>query len=144
MGVLGLFAALALQVAALAALGDAWWRAALVAAVWGRWAAALGLVAWPPAREGGAFHLFRDGVRPGDGVLASASTLLLVAACWWPLGPLVGALVVPAVIVLGWSMARALGGLTGDGLGALCEAAVTTSLLGLLAGTRHLGGWPAA
>ena len=139
MGVLGLVAALSLQVAALAALGDAWWRAALVAPVWGRWAAAWGLVRYPPARGDGAFRRFRDGVRRGDAALASVSTLLLVAAAWWPWGVLPGALVVPLVLGLARGMARSLGGLTGDTLGALCEAAATAALLSLLAAALHLG-----
>jgi adenosylcobinamide-GDP ribazoletransferase len=139
MGVLGLIAALSLQVAALAALGEAWWRAALVAPVWGRWAAAWGLTRYEPARGDGAFRSFREGVRTGDAALASASALLLVSAAWWPWGLAAGLVVVPIVLGLARSMARSLGGLTGDTLGALCEVAVTAAALALLAATRHLG-----
>jgi len=142
MGVLGLGFVLALQVGALAALGDSWWRAALVAPVWGRWAAAWGLARHAPARGDGAFRRFREGVRRGDATLATASALALVAAISWPWGLAVGALVVPLVLALARVMARALGGLTGDTLGALCEASVAASLLALLAVARHAGnGW---
>jgi len=139
MGVLGLASVLSLQVAALGALGDAWWRAALVAPVWGRWAAAWGLTRFEPARGDGAFRRFHDGVRRGDAALASASALLLVAAIWWPWGPGAGLAVVPVTLVLARRMGRSLGGLTGDTLGALCEVAVATASLALLAATRHLG-----
>lgn len=139
MGALGLVTALSLQVTALAALGDCWWRAALVGPVWGRWAAAWGLTRYPAAREKGAFRGFRDGVRGGDAALASASALLLTAAAWWPWGLAAGAGVAPLVLVLAHRMARSLGGLTGDTLGALCEAAVTASLLAALLAARHLG-----
>jgi adenosylcobinamide-GDP ribazoletransferase len=139
MGVLGLMAVLSLQVAALAALDEAWWRAALVAPVWGRWAAAWGLTCHAPAREDGAFRSFRDAVRRGDAALATASTLLLVAAVWWPWGIAAGAIAVPLVMGLGRGMVRSLGGLTGDTLGALCEAGITAALLALVVATRRLG-----
>ncbi len=133
MGVLALFLVLATKLGALHALGPDWWKAALLAPVWGRWSATYGIVAFPPARPDGlgagvrAHLLVRHFV--GATVLALAIGALLLP----PAGALVGLLVLVLTHLAARAMTRSLGGLTGDTYGALSELAELTALITLVA-----------
>ncbi len=137
---IGTFGALALLVwvmvlvAALAGLErDDALRALVVAAVLGRWAPLLNAATTPPARAEG----LGAGFAPGPTALALA-TVTAAAAALVLVGVERGLIVVVVAIVVAlavsaWSRA-ALGGRTGDTLGAtvaLAEAAVVVVLLGL-------------
>ncbi len=133
MGVLALFFVLATKLGALQALGPDWWKAALLAPVWGRWSVLYGMVAFPPARGdglGAGVHA-RVFVRHfvGPTVLALAFGALLLP----PAGALVGLLVFVLIHVAARAMTRSLGGLTGDTYGALSEIAEATVLSSLVA-----------
>jgi adenosylcobinamide-GDP ribazoletransferase len=123
MGVLALFLVLATKLGALQALGQDWWRAAILAPVWGRWSVLYGTVAFPPARPAGLGAGVRAHLRArhfvGATVLALAIGVLLLP----PTGALVGLLVFVLAHVAARAIARALGGLTGDTYGALNEIA---------------------
>lgn len=137
MGVLGLMGVLAFQVAALHALGQAWWIGALLAPVWGRQAAAHAIVFFPAARGDGIGATVHAGARPIHalaGTLLALTTAAGVAGTW---GALAAVVVLPATHLASLGMCRALGGLSGDSYGALVELAQTVSLLWLSALTAH-------
>ena len=133
-GVLALVAWFALAVAALAGLArhDAW-RALLVAAAVGRWAALVHGTAAGPARRDGLGSAFA--IAPGAVAVATvpaAVAALAAAGVGAGLAALAAGLLV-AGLVTAWARA-VLGGRTGDTLGAtvaLTEAAVLVVLLGL-------------
>jgi len=133
MGALALVAVLLLKIVFLAAAGDGWWRALLVAPVLGRWADCYGIFWFPAAREGGLGRSFNAQVRRADFWIAStvaAGAALL--ACG--LAGLVAALLVWGVahLLARW-WTRDLGGLTGDTYGALCEIGEVVALAALAA-----------
>jgi len=138
MGALALIAVLALKVALLTGSGAAWWQAALLAPVLGRWADCYGIFFFPAAAAGGLGRTFRDQVRRADVVVATATTVLLAGLVAGATG-LVALLVVwgAAHLIAGW-WTRDLGGLTGDTYGALCEIAEVVALAALTA--RPFGG----
>ncbi len=132
-GALALGLWLLLVVSALAGLGrDDAFAALVVAASSGRWAAVLHAVAAPPARPdglGAGFRVSTTAVAITTVVAAAVAVALFGVE---GLGALAAAVVV-AALVSAWSR-RALGGRTGDTLGAsvaLTEAAVLVVLLGL-------------
>jgi len=131
MGTVGLFAILALQLAALLALGEQWWVGAFAAPIWGRWASSYGVSLFPSARRDGLGEAFQDGARTR---VVSATLLALVLS--GSLGVLSAAAVVivaPITHVLALGISARLGGLTGDTYGALVETAQTVALLSLAA-----------
>ena len=132
-GVLALGLWLALMVAALSGFApDEGWRALLAIAAVGRWAALLHACAAAPARA--------DGLGAGFSVswvqVTVATVPALLAALVAGVGPglaVLGSAAVVAALVTWWSR-TALGGRTGDTLGAtvaLSEAVGLTLLLGL-------------
>lgn len=133
MGALALIALLALKVAWLHSLGDAWLAAVGLAPVLGRWANMLGIFWFPAAREGGLGRDFQAHVRRGDFWIATGSTLALALL----LGGLRGLIALALVAAVAYGLARwwtrALGGLTGDTYGALCEIGEAVALATLAA-----------
>ncbi|MFQ3662042.1 MAG: adenosylcobinamide-GDP ribazoletransferase [Chloroflexaceae bacterium] len=131
MGALALIAVLALKVALLTGSGAAWWQAALLAPVLGRWADCYGIFFFPAAAAGGLGRTFRDQVRRADVVVATATTVLLAGLVAGATG-LAALLVVWGAthLIAGW-WTRDLGGLTGDTYGALCEIAEVVALAAL-------------
>jgi adenosylcobinamide-GDP ribazoletransferase len=133
-GALALLVWLVLLVSALAGLDrSAAWRALVVAGACGRWSALVHARLARPARPDGLGAGFRVGWAP---LAAATSAAAAVAVGLSGIGPgvavLVGAAVV-AVAVSGWARA-ALGGRTGDTLGAtvaLAEVAAVVVLLGV-------------
>lgn len=139
MGALALLLVLAVKVGALLSLGPAWWQSALLAPVWGRWAAACGLFGFPSARPDGLGASVRAHVAAGRFAAATAIALAVGGFACSPWGALVG---VPVALAVWWAaaaMTRSLGGLTGDSYGALGETAEVVTLLGLAALHHH--GW---
>jgi len=103
----------------------------------GRWAMVYSIWAFPSARPGGTGSMFKE--HSGLRELGLATVLALVVALspfsLWGLA-ILGALWL-AVTLLGWTLTRALGGLTGDTYGALCEVSevlvlVMVALVGAL------------
>ena len=123
MGAMALVAVLLLKVAFLAAAGNHWWQALLLAPMLGRWADIYGIVGFPPAREGGLGRTFQDDVRPSDFVIATIviSLAALLIAGLHGLIAVTLVWLVTHIIARWWT--RDLGGLTGDTYGALCEIA---------------------
>ncbi len=145
MGALALVAVIALKVVFIAAAGEGWWRAVLLAAVLGRWADLYGIFFFPAAREGGLGRNFRDFTRRGDFIFATIQMVAIIvvvsalglAPTAWPMALLRGAiaagmvLVVAHVIFARWT--KSLGGLTGDTYGAMCEIGEVVALAAMSA-----------
>jgi len=102
--------------------GPAWrGRGLLLAPTLGRWAIVYGIWAFPPARPGGMGSLFKEHSGLRELVLATMLALIVALLLFhlWGLAILGGLWL--TVALLGWALTRALGGLTGDTYGALCE-----------------------
>jgi adenosylcobinamide-GDP ribazoletransferase len=124
-GVVGLVAVLILKVAAVEALPVPLRSASLIAApVLGRWAIVLAAAWFPAARPDGSGALVHHAATRSRVLLA---TLVPIAACaaLWPIGPVLGALTVVAVALMGRWLTGLLTGLTGDCYGAICEVTET-------------------
>jgi adenosylcobinamide-GDP ribazoletransferase len=121
-GGVAVFCLLALKLAFVSELGPAWCgRGLLLAPTLGRWAMVYGIWAFPSARPEGMGGIFKE--HSGLRELALATALALVVALllfrFWGLAIL--GIIWLAVTLFGWLLKRALGGLTGDTYGALCE-----------------------
>jgi adenosylcobinamide-GDP ribazoletransferase len=118
-GALALILAIALSVATLAPLyRDDFTRTVLVAHVLARWSTLPQALLLPAARSGGSGSLVRPGRwRTGAGTLMAVAGCLTVGG----LGPGAAAFTMAAAVTAagGWAAYRALGGLTGDTLGAV-------------------------
>ena len=134
MGALALVAVLLLKVAFLGAAGGAWWRAALLAPVWGRWADCYGIFFFPAARGGGLGRSFNELVQRRDFVFATGCALALALLVAGPRGILAGLLVWGCSHLLARWWTRDLGGLTGDTYGALSEIGEVVALAALAVG----------
>lgn len=121
MGLLAVVAVLLLKVAWLQAADTDWWRAALLAPVWGRWASVYGLCRFPAARPGGLGQAFHAQSRRRSLFVATAVAVLLAVIIGQVAGLIAGLLVWGGTHLLARWWTRALGGLTGDTYGALCE-----------------------
>jgi adenosylcobinamide-GDP ribazoletransferase len=145
MGALALIAVILLKVTFVAAAGDDWSRAVLLATTLGRWADLYGIFFFPAAREGGLGRNFRNFTRRGDFAFATAQMIIIVAGVSgfgmapeaWPSALLRGAvacgLVLLAAHVIFARWTKALGGLTGDTYGAMCEIAEVVALAAMSA-----------
>jgi adenosylcobinamide-GDP ribazoletransferase len=132
MGVLALVAVLLLKFAWLQGADGEWWRAVLLAPMWGRWADIYGIFWFPPARGGGLGHTFHAQVRQRDFFVATGVVLLLTLVIGQGVGVVAGVLVWGSTHLLASWWTRDLGGLTGDTYGALCEIAEVVVLATLL------------
>ena len=121
-GALALFAVLLLKFSLLGHLPLAWrGRSLILAPVLGRWALIQSLVCYPPAREGGLGHFFRQYARVTDLVWASVVALALSLLFFglWGLPIVAGAVLM--ALLFNSQVTRSIGGVTGDTCGALCE-----------------------
>jgi adenosylcobinamide-GDP ribazoletransferase len=121
-GGVAVFCLLALKLAFVNEPGPAWsGRGLLLAPTLGRWAMVYGIWAFPSARPGGIGSIFKAHSGLRELVLATALALAVAFLLFhlWGLAILGGLWL--AVALLGWALTRALGGLTGDTYGALCE-----------------------
>ena len=138
-GAIGLILFLLLEIAAVAELGPALrWRALLAAPVIGRATPALVARLFPAARAAGAGAAFRAALPPGAPALGLGLALAAAAATLGVVGIVAWALATLKALALGRFMARRLGGITGDVLGAGVEAAELVALL-VLAAWAQLG-----
>jgi len=139
-GVVAVALVLALKIAALAGLpAGVGWRAVLLAPALARATPLLLARLCAPARADGAGHAFALAARPGAGV---AGSLLPPALALGLFGlPGLAPVALAALATLGFAayLRRRLGGLTGDCLGALVEAAeaLVLATVAMLA-HRHL------
>jgi adenosylcobinamide-GDP ribazoletransferase len=131
MGVLALVAVLGLKAALLA--GEGWLVGVLLAPALGRWAIGLGLRCFPAARPDGLGASTQRLGRAADLTLATLSALALALALGELRGLLALLLVALATLALARWWTRALGGLTGDTYGALCELGEVVALAALTA-----------
>ncbi len=121
MGLLAIGAVLLLKFAWVQAVGDDWWRAVLLAPIWGRWSQIYGLCRFPSARTEGLGHTFQQQIEPRSLFRATLTTLLLTLLLGPIRGLVAGLLVWGCAVLLYRWWVRDLGGLTGDTYGALCE-----------------------
>ncbi len=128
-GAFGVLAAVLVLLLKFAALQSAPVAAWVAAAVTGRWALVVLMVAFPYARPRGLGRMWHARVGWRAAVAASASAGWLLWALNWPRGWLAWA-AAAAAVVLGarWALRR-LPGLTGDVYGALAEIAEVAVLL---------------
>lgn len=135
-GAAALFGLLLLKFSLLEELGVAAYSDALVLApTLGRWAMVYAISFYPPARKEGMGHLFKKHCGWGELTLATTTALgcaLLLLGLW---GVAVFGGLGLGVAVMAWALTRALGGLTGDIYGALCEVGevLTLGMVSLLA-----------
>lgn len=132
-GALAVFCMLLLKVSFLNELSTALQLQALaLAPALGRWAVVQAASFYPPAREEGMGRLFSEQVRDRDFVIATllmiGLALLLLRFC----GVVVFGGIWLMAALINRSFSRALGGLTGDTYGALCEIS-EVSALGMIA-----------
>ncbi len=145
MGALALIAIFALKVAFILAAGAHWPRAVLISTTLGRWADVHSIFFFPPAREGGLGRRFQAFARRRDFVLATAQAIVILAlvsgigagapdwpSAWLRAGIAMGLVwLVTHILATRWT--QALGGLTGDTYGALCEIGEVVALAALSA-----------
>lgn len=133
-GVVGLILFLMLEIAALVELDPAVrWRALLVAPVVGRAMPPLIARALAPARADGQGATFRAGLSTG-GVLVALGIAVVAAGAGLGLGGGLALLAAGlAALGLAWFLARRLGGITGDVLGASVEVGELVVLLSVAA-----------
>lgn len=128
-GALAVFCALLLKVSFLSELPAALQlRALALTPALGRWTLVQAAFFYPPAREEGMGRFFSEHVRAKDFVIA---TLLMVGLAFlllrfWGVAVFGGIWLMAALI--NRSLSKALGGLTGDTYGALCEISEVLAL----------------
>ncbi len=133
MGAVAIISVLLLKLVFLAETGADWWRAVLVAPMLGRWAMLYATARFPAARPDGLGSSVQG--RLGLAQLLTMSVVVaLVATAIAGAGGLCAVLLVSAgAHVLGRWWTHALGGLTGDTYGAVCELAEVLALAALSA-----------
>lgn len=131
MGALALVAVLLLKLAFLSAAGPGWWQAALVAPVLGRWSMLYGITGFPSARKDGLGQSAHAHAGRETLVAAALSAALIAGAVAGVQGLVAFLLVTATAYLLGRWWTGALGGLTGDTYGALCELTEVVALAAL-------------
>jgi adenosylcobinamide-GDP ribazoletransferase len=135
-GAATLFGLLLLKLSLLGELGGAAYGDVLVLApTLGRWAMVCAIFFFPPARAGGMGHLFKKHCGWQGLAFATATALSCAILLLGPWGSAVFGGLGLAVAMMAWALTRALGGLTGDTYGALCEVGevLTLVIISLLA-----------
>jgi adenosylcobinamide-GDP ribazoletransferase len=123
-GVVAVVLLLGLKLAALSALPLAVRTPALLLApCLGRWGIVLVTQTFPYARPEGMGRAFKESIRVQHLLVAGATSLGAAALLGGAAGSVVWLAVGAAVVVAGRAITAALGGLTGDSYGAICEAA---------------------
>jgi adenosylcobinamide-GDP ribazoletransferase len=133
MGAIALFAVLALKAALIGAVGDGWLRAIWLAPILGRWATVYAICMFPPARSGGLGHSYQSQVGRSSLVFSTFGMVICALALGGARGLIAAALIWLLTQTLARWWTRALGGLTGDTYGALCELAEAATLAVLTA-----------
>ncbi|NTU79714.1 MAG: adenosylcobinamide-GDP ribazoletransferase [Chloroflexales bacterium] len=136
MGAAAMIGVLLLKLAILADAGAVWWRAALVAPIFGRWTIIYASTCFPTARLEGIAKSFQGRVSrarlAGISVVVALSMVGIAGgagACAFLLG-------VAGAFMLGRWWTRDLGGLTGDTYGAICEITEVIVLATITAAAR--------
>jgi len=131
LGAAALFASLLLRFAAVSATAGPYrWPGLVCAAVTARTAVVLALSGFAYARPGGGTGAaFARRLSPHELVFAFSSAALLVALAGGPAAFLAAAASLSAGLACAAAIAAAIGGLTGDSYGAVCEVAEVVFLL---------------
>lgn len=132
MGVLAAILILLLKIAALVSLAPSLVSSVVAAAVSARTAVLIAIAGWPYRREEGMGTGMREGLTPLRLAFALASGILLTFIVRGGDGVLCLAIGAALVGLAGHSVARRLGGLTGDVYGAMIEGVETSTLLFLV------------
>lgn len=138
-GAAGAFLLLLVQWSALASLeAEARMAALILFPAAGRWAMTLVVTLFPYARAEGTGRAFHGGIPRYAIPLAAATTAVTSAVIAGRLGGIaLYAIVTVAALLLGWGMARQLGGLTGDTYGATNQVVEAVALVTIV-GTESL------
>jgi adenosylcobinamide-GDP ribazoletransferase len=146
-GLVGLSLLLLTKITALAALPEGIrLPALLLVPTLGRWGMTAAVLLYPYARSGpGLGQRAKTGAGPRQLTIATVTALLVTALCWGlGLGWVALMLLILAALTLllsaRWIQSR-IGGLTGDGYGAICELIEVAALLALAA-LAHRGVLP--
>ncbi|MEO0598282.1 MAG: adenosylcobinamide-GDP ribazoletransferase [Chloroflexota bacterium] len=100
----------------------------LLAPVLGRWVMSIAVLTVPYARKQGLGSYFRDGTGWREIIIATGITLVTVS--WLDAWLVAFGVLIVAILLIRWAMARLGGGITGDVYGALCEICELVCLLG--------------
>ncbi len=103
--------------------------ALLVALSTSRWAMVVALQLFPPARQSGLGAFFHQGVTAQRVIVTTICTLLIVLFAGQLAGLLSLIVVFVVTLMLGYSITRSIGGLTGDTYGAMAEITEVAALL---------------
>jgi adenosylcobinamide-GDP ribazoletransferase len=129
-GALALVSVLGLKIAGLLSLPAGAHVPALIAMpVVGRWVQTELVVGWPYAREVGTAKVFIQSAGVWQYLIATSMALPIVAVVFGWAGLIATAVVGGVVALYGWLVARWLGGVTGDTIGAAGEGAEVVALL---------------
>lgn len=129
-GALALVSVLGLKIAGVLSLPAGAHVPALIAMpVLGRWVQTEMVVGWPYAREAGIAKAFMQGANVWQYLIATGVALPIVASVFGWAGLIATAVVGGVVALYGWWVARWLGGVTGDTIGAAGEGAEVVALL---------------
>ena len=121
-GGVAVFCLLALKLAFVNELGPAWCgRRLLLAPTLGRWAMVYGIWAFPSARLGGTGNMFKEHSGLRELVLATVLALVATLSLFHLWGLAILGVLWLAVALMSLILTKALGGLTGDTYGAICE-----------------------
>jgi adenosylcobinamide-GDP ribazoletransferase len=106
--------------------------ALLVALPASRWAMIVALRLFPPARQRGLGAFFHQGITTRRAIVTTICTLLIVLLAGQLAGLLSLIVVFVVTLVLGYSITRSIGGLTGDTYGAIAEITEVAALLAMI------------
>lgn len=128
MGAIGLCTVLLLKFALVLSLPVSGWRFLVLAPLAGRWCQVLACARGPAARPDGAARPFIDHIHWSDWTIASLTALAgFVGLAGWR-GLALAGLTLAAAALLHVRLARRIGGMTGDTIGAISECAETVLL----------------
>ncbi len=131
MGVLALISIILLKIAFLSCGISPKAISLLLMCILSRWSLVFGMFLFPYAREEGKARIFIEGITPKIFILATIITLIPVMAIWRIKGLLVFIIIGGVNYILGKTMCKEIGGITGDTLGAAGEITAGAVLLGI-------------
>ena len=137
MGVLSLLCIILLKLSLLCSLDPRVINISLILmCLLSRYSLVLAIFLFPYAREEGKAKVFIEGIKPRMFSLATAISLFCALILWGLKGFITFMLIVLFVILIGKFIARKIGGMTGDTLGAINELTEVFVLLNMLILTK--------